>query len=627
MIVNFAHIGQLIPIDQAYTLFIIAAIFLIACYYLSTRKDLSYLYTIGSLGTIFILLPLIKTEWVLLPASIAAISVFGIVNMLHPFWSRKLREDSAQNIIIGFIIGLLFIWGQLYNFWNIYFPGISLGLGYMGLAVIYTIFGMFMIQLLSITSLKAENSKPSVEKNIVFAYLGVAISLFTLAIALVLSSHPEIVWVVWLFEATILFWFSRVTKENKVFVAAIIVMIIGLGKMSTLFELVQSWEYKFLLPLILIIGSFFGNLYLLSEDTNETGWRTIHDILHIIGMILVAILLKTIIISSGLGYNIIGVSIFLLILSTIYTFWGKRVLSIALLIGTVLIYLTQISEANSILWNIDFTKDNSLKLLQYGTIFIFWAAEYIFNTRSKYRVIARVMQISFWVYAFIISTIFVHNIFTSPFSITIYWGVIAFILLTYGIEKDRIWFRTTGLYILSLTLIKILFYDVWYSINGGTMRVVALMLVGALMIIISSMYTKRFKGNMIKEFNITNALSSEEFEKEEDKKTSSYTTINSTNINYVINQKITDVSIDNLSSAIFIQSDGRRYEIRTKNMIRLAKMVTNGSKKTQFKAWELLSTFDYIVANYQSEISVADYKKIVSLLEEFVKNGGEIILQ
>ncbi len=626
-VVNFAHIGQLIPTEQAYTLFIIAGVFLIACYYLSTRKDLSYLYTIGSLGTVFILLPLIKTQWILLPASIASISIFGITNMLHPFWSRTLREDSAQNIIIGFIIGLLFVWGQLYNFWSVYFPGVSLGLGYMGLAVVYTIFGMFMIQLLGVTSLNAEKSKPSSEKNIVFAYLGVALSLFTLAIALVLSSHPEIVWVVWLFEATILFWFSRVTKENKVFVAAIIVMIIGLGKMSTLFSLVQPGEYKFLLPLILILGSFFENLYLLSKDTNDAGWRLIHDILHIIGMILVALLLKTIIISSGLGYNIIGMSLFLFVLSAVYTFWGKRVLSMALLIGTILIYLTHISEANSILWNIELAKTNSLKFLQYGTIFIFWAAEYLFNTKSRYRVIARVMQVAFWVYAFIISTIFVHNIFTSPFSITIYWGVIAFSLLMYGIEKDRIAFRTTGLYILSLTLIKILFYDIWYSIENGIVRVVALMLVGALMIIISSMYTKRFKWNLMKEFNIANAMTSEEFEIEEDEAMPSYTTENSANTNYVMNQKIADVSIENLSSAVFIQNDGKRYEIRTKNMIRLAKMVIDGSKKTQFEAWELLSTFEYIVANYQSEVSVADYKKIVSLLEEFVKNGGEIILQ
>lgn len=60
--VSITQVGQLIPTEQAYTVFIIAAVFLITCYYLSTKEKLAYLYTIGSLGTVFILLPLIKTE-------------------------------------------------------------------------------------------------------------------------------------------------------------------------------------------------------------------------------------------------------------------------------------------------------------------------------------------------------------------------------------------------------------------------------------------------------------------------------------------------------------------------------------------------------------------------------------
>lgn len=82
-------------------------------------------------------------------------------------------------------------------------------------------------------------------------------------------------------------------------------MIIGLGKMTTLFDLVQPGEYVFLLPLVLILGSFFGNLFILSKDEDNTGKRLMHDILHIIGMILVGSLIGTIIISSGLGYNVL----------------------------------------------------------------------------------------------------------------------------------------------------------------------------------------------------------------------------------------------------------------------------------------------------------------------------------
>jgi hypothetical protein len=54
-------------------------------------------------------------------------------------------------------------------------------------------------------------------KNTVFSYLFISISLFSLAIALVFANNPEIISTVWLFEATILFYFYSKTKENKVF--------------------------------------------------------------------------------------------------------------------------------------------------------------------------------------------------------------------------------------------------------------------------------------------------------------------------------------------------------------------------------------------------------------------------
>jgi hypothetical protein len=37
-------------------------------------------------------------------------------------------------------------------------------------------------------------------------------------VALVFSNHPEIISTIWLFEASILFYFFSKTKENKIFV-------------------------------------------------------------------------------------------------------------------------------------------------------------------------------------------------------------------------------------------------------------------------------------------------------------------------------------------------------------------------------------------------------------------------
>ena len=63
-------------------------------------------------------------------------------------------------------------------------------------------------------------------KNSLYGYLFVSISIFSLAIALIFSSSPEVVSLIWLFESTILFFFFNKTKETKIFNAAIILFII-----------------------------------------------------------------------------------------------------------------------------------------------------------------------------------------------------------------------------------------------------------------------------------------------------------------------------------------------------------------------------------------------------------------
>jgi len=51
-------------------------------------------------------------------------------------------------------------------------------------------------------------------------------SIFSIAIALIFSKSPEVISLIWLFEATILFYFFGKTKETKIFNAAIILFII-----------------------------------------------------------------------------------------------------------------------------------------------------------------------------------------------------------------------------------------------------------------------------------------------------------------------------------------------------------------------------------------------------------------
>ena len=69
-------------------------------------------------------------------------------------------------------------------------------------------------------------------------------------------------------------------------------------------------------------------------------------------------------------------------------------------------------------------------------------------------------------------------------------GILAFLSSGYGIQQNIIKYRTLGLSILALTVAKILLYDIWYALDNAVMRIVALMVVGGLMIVISLLYSK-----------------------------------------------------------------------------------------------------------------------------------------
>jgi len=63
-------------------------------------------------------------------------------------------------------------------------------------------------------------------KNIFYTFIAISISLFSIAIAFVFSDSAEIITTVWLFEATILYFFYSKDSNQKIFWAATILFII-----------------------------------------------------------------------------------------------------------------------------------------------------------------------------------------------------------------------------------------------------------------------------------------------------------------------------------------------------------------------------------------------------------------
>jgi len=88
----------------------------------------------------------------------------------------------------------------------------------------------------------------------------------------------------------------------------------------------------------------------------------------------------------------------------------------------------------------------------------------------------------------ILTSIYVQELTHNAFAVTIYNTLIATILIVYGIIRNIPSMRTAGLYIGIFVLAKILFYDIWATMDNLTIRVIALMVAGASMMTLSQLY-------------------------------------------------------------------------------------------------------------------------------------------
>lgn len=79
-------------------------VFLFASYFFSGRQKLEYLYTIGTIGTIFLLLPIIETKGVFMMTSIISIVIFTLANILTPFLNRNLCQNDLKNLALSLVI-------------------------------------------------------------------------------------------------------------------------------------------------------------------------------------------------------------------------------------------------------------------------------------------------------------------------------------------------------------------------------------------------------------------------------------------------------------------------------------------------------------------------------------------
>ncbi|QQS59351.1 DUF2339 domain-containing protein [Candidatus Peregrinibacteria bacterium] len=501
---HYSYFGEMLSFPQAVGTVLTALLFFLLASFFSTKKGLGQLYPLGTIMSIIILLPIIQST-----GNLVVVSIIGIVgllglNMAVPLLSKALVTEKPFNAILGLIAGVLFGAGEIYVFGTEYFPGVTLGVAFLAYAILYFVLGFLMTSSLGVHFSEEEVSPENTsKKNVILSFLGVSVSLFSLAIAFVFSKHGEIASAVWLFEASILFFFSGKLKNAKIYVGGLLLMGVGLLKLSSLILIIQAKDYLSLVPLTIIAGSLFANLKFLENDRSTS--RHWHDFGHLLGLGILVALLAHIIPNTQQGWFIFGIALASIPVSYLYSKIPSGQVPIVMRALLIFFFCTHILQLNLIFISLENHHWETLKVIQYVSTFLL-VGTHAFLRLAKPSAGA-IFTVSLPAYLFLASTFYIYNTFQeNVFVITIYWGILAFSLCGYGIQKDMVKYRTIGLYIMTLTVVKILTYDIWYSLNDAVLRIVALMFVGALMIVMSILYSKKYEGNLVGELTWKNIL-------------------------------------------------------------------------------------------------------------------------
>lgn len=611
--------------------------YLFTSYYLANKQKLENLYAIWTLWYIFILWLIIVNKIIVngvwidntiqFNLSIASIIIFWIINIFYPLYNNKITNNSSiKNLILWLIIWVLFIWFELFNYWKIYFPWVSLWYAYIWLAIIYFWLWHFLFNKFSISEIKNNINI----KNSIYSYLAIAISLFSLAITLIFSKSDATISTIWLFEATVLFYIFKRTSEFKIYIAAIIIFMLWVFDLWNLVNVVKKSDFVFLLPFAIIFSSFILNIKNL-DSYKEQSVRFSHDTLHMLWMILLWIMLYEIIPSTWHGWSIFWISIFLFILNTIYSYYNSYILKWFFILAFCIFMFDQIFTLEEIFRKIDNDKLSNLRVLEYISTFIIALSVYLWNKLNYSKFWNLFLNIFFWIYLLLITTIYVYDIFDTTFAITIYWWLSSSILLFSWISNDNIKLRTLWLYLIMLTSLKIFIYDIWlwYWIDDAMTRVIAFIVIWIMFIIISTRYTKKYWNNISKEFNLNNFVESkseknenkvEKLQKNVEEKKEKY----HKQIDKVINEKIKKIDVSEYRWVKFYVNNWDNFEIRAENLIKIVKLITKDFQDLEFKKWELRDTYNFVINNYETELSKATFDKIVNVLWQFVEKWGRV---
>ncbi len=608
---NLSYLSHIVYVSIA---LLSGFVILISGYVLSFVRP--YLYSIATagatitfsaviLGSFNIFIPW-DTQTLYLIVSLMTIAMFTLLHWGLPFIHNTLMSDEndSNSFLVWSVTWVLFLGVMMYVFWDQFFPGKNIWFGYLLMAVCYSLYNWCFVQRFWISQVREKSEL----QNIFYALSGIIVSLIAIATAFIFQDNSELVWILWLFEATLLFFFFYRNKSWKIYTAGFVLFVLGIIRIFGLLDEVSPWQYSMLGVLAIILVSLIGNIKFISPELlkKTDNYDILHAMFHFVVIVLFMSLILTIIPNNLYWFSVTGLAIFMWILSAVYGYLNSRVLKYAFVFIFAGVCLYHVGALDHILYKIDKNNAQNFVYIQYVTSVIILLSCWIYNKLNTLKQLSKTVLVLACIYGFVISTLYIYDIFNTPFAVTIYWWLLAFTTIFYGISKDKIALRTLWLYIITLTAGKIFLYDIWYGFDEAVSRVIALIFVGILLIIISVRYTKRYWNNLTGEFDLQNLFSHKK------------------DVDHSINDTIKDIDVSEYSWVRFINSDGSKTQIKSENLIKITKMITDEYQTRTFESWDLSKIYTHILGHYQTKLPKTQYNRILTILEKFVDNGGSV---
>jgi hypothetical protein len=201
--------------------------------------------------------------------------------------------------------------------------------------------------------------------------------------------------------------------------------------------------------------------------------------------------------------------------------------------------------------------------------------------------------------------------------VTLYWMSVAVFLVYSWVKKwiDYSFEKKLWITLVMLTLVKIIFYDL--STMSLQNKIVILMLVGWLLLVFSYFSHKNWwlqMNKIIPSKRAKKGIVENLIEKSVEVK------------KHRVNMEIENIDVSDISSIKFILNTGKSFQIKTKNLFKITKIIIQNTWKTTFHPEELSALYETIVANYTTGLSDADYEKVKTRIKEFVVAGWEVVV-